>query len=215
MNQSQMNRKNMVEATLSFFDENAAKWQSIAKIGEVKNQLDALIRAIDDAADEQAQSQVTPGKTKLALKRVICEKADIINDLVEVYALMTGKEMLARQMAASTSDLYKLKNDDMLRQVKGIIAAALEHQDALTADYGLTAEQLTGLQADYDRFSELNGQPREYQIKSAVATLTLEELFTEANNLLANQLDNLMKVFKRRDPTFYNGYLKARMVVDY
>lgn len=42
MNQSQMNRKHMVDATLSFLDANAALWQSIAKIGEVKNKLDEV-----------------------------------------------------------------------------------------------------------------------------------------------------------------------------
>lgn len=205
----------MVEATLSFLDENAAKWQSIAKIGEVKNKLGEVNLAIDGAAEEQQMAQVHVGKIKTDLKRVICEKADIMNDIAEVYALMNGDEKLAQTMADSASDLFKLKNSDMLRRVKQIIDVVVDKQEELIAEYGLTAEQVTGLQADYDRFLELNGQPREYQIKSGVATLTLEELFAEANNLLANQLDNLMKIFKRRDPTFYNGYLKARMVVDY
>lgn len=215
MNQSQMNRKHMVEATLSFLDQKSALWQSIAKIGEVKNKLSEVNIAIDEAAGEQQQAQVNVGKIKTDLKRIICEKADILNDIVEVYALMNGDEKLAQTMAGSASDLFKMKNDDMLRHVKQVIGSATENQEALTAEYGLTSGQITGLQADYDRFLELNGQPREYRIKSGVATLTLEELFTEANNLLANQLDNLMKIFKRRDPTFYNGYLKARMVVDY
>ena len=129
---------------------------------------------------------------------------------IEKRMLMKLRCFLIREMKA-----IKMKNDDMLRRVKTIIDAAVQRQEELVADYGLTAEQITNVQADYDRFRELNGQPREYRIKSAVATQSPEELFTETNNLLTNQLDNLMKVFKRRDPNFYNGYLKARMVVDY
>ncbi|MBI9068816.1 MAG: hypothetical protein JEZ09_16085 [Salinivirgaceae bacterium] len=215
MKQVQMNRKHMVDATLVFLDNNVSKWQSIAKIGEVKNQLDAINLAIDNAAEEQEQSQVTIGKVKQKLKHTICEKADILNDVIEVFALMTDKPTLADKMADSASDLLKMKNEDMLRRVKQIITAANENQELLTADYGLNAEQITDLQADYDHFLELNGQPREYQIKSSVATKSLEDLFAETNNLLVNQLDNLMKIFKRRDASFYNGYLKARMVVDY
>lgn len=215
MNQSQMNRKHMVDATLSFLDNNAATWQSVAKIGEVKNKLNDVSQSIDAAAEVQQKAQINIGKIKLELKRTISEKADILNDIVEVYALMNGDETLAQTMADSASDLFKMKYDDMLRRVKLIIDSATENQEALVAEYGLTAEQITGLQADYDRFLELNGQPREYQIKSGVATLTLDELFTEASNLLDNQLNNLMKIFKRRDSSFYNGYLKARMVVDY
>jgi hypothetical protein len=215
MKKTQTNRKNMVETTLSFLDENAATWQSIAKIGEVKNQLSQLNLEIDNAAEEQQQSEVFVGKIKTTLKRTICEKADILNDIVEVYAFMSANEMLAQTMVDSASDLFKMRNGDMLRRVKQIIDAAVVNTEQLVAEYGMTAEQVTDLQADYDRFLELNGQPREYQVKTSVATLTLTELFNQVNDLLTNKLDNLMKVFKRRDPTFYSGYLKARIIVDY
>lgn len=59
------------------------------------------------------------------------------------------------------------------------------------------------------------GQPCEYRIKSVVATQKLESLFDQAGDLLNNRLDNLMKIFVTRDPNFYNGYEKARMIVDY
>jgi hypothetical protein len=214
MNRKQMNRKQMLESTLSYLDQNPSPWQSIAKIGEVKNQLAAVNASIDDAADQQGDSQLGIGKIKTALKRTICEKADIINDLVEVYALMNDKGELAQKMAENTSDLFKMKNDDMMRRVKLIIGSATEFQEALTTEYGLNSEQISDLQADYDRFQELNGQPREYQIRSSMATNSLEELFEQANGLLVAQLDNLMKIFKRRNTNFYHGYLKARMVVD-
>lgn len=209
-----MNRKHMVEATLAFLNENATKWQSIAKIGEVKNQLSDVNQSIDHAAMDQQQSQISMGKVKLELKRTISVKADILNDLIEVYAKVNNKPALSQTMSDNASDLFKLKNDDMMRKVKLIIDAATEHQEALVAEYGMTAEQITDLQADYDRFLEINGQPREYKIKAGVATATLEELFSQASDLLNNQLDSLMKIFKHRDPAFYAGYEKARIVVD-
>ncbi len=215
MKQVQIDRKHMLDATLSYLDTNTDVWSSIAKIGEVKNSLGELSLAIDAAAMDQEQSQVTIGKIKAALKRIIADKADILNDVVEVYAQMNGDEKLAEKMADSASDLYKMKYDDMQRRVKVIIDSATKYQEELIAGYGLTAEQITDLQSDYDRMQELSGQPREYQISSAVATQTLEELFSEMNNLLVNQLDNLMKVFKRRNATFYSGYEKARMVVNH
>lgn len=215
MDQSKMNRKHMIEATVTYLDTNTATWQSVAKIGEVKNTLGRINVAMDDAAKQQADSQVTIGKAKLILKRTICEKADILNDVVEVCAVMTNKTLLAEKMADSASDLFKMKNDDMLRRVKLIVDSATELQETLAADYGTNAEQVSDLKADYDQFLALNGQPREYQIKSSMATQNLEDLFTEANNLLTNQLDNLIKIFKRRDANFYYGYLKARMVVNY
>ncbi len=210
-----MNRKHMIDATLSFLDEKSPLWSSIAKIGEVKNKLAEVSAGIDVAAKDQFDADVNAGKVKAALKRTICEKADIMNDLVEVYANATGDLALAELMSDSASDLYKMKNDDMLLKVRQIIASATEHELELTTSYGFTNEQLVDLQSDVDQFLEMNGLPREYQIKSGVATLTLEQLFTAATALMDNELDNLMKIFKRRDPSFYLGYQKARMVVDY
>ncbi len=209
-----MNRKHMVETTLLFLDSNAGIWQNIARIAQVKNQLSQVNKSIELVAVEQQSAQVNVGKIKTSLKRTIAEKADILNDLVEVYATMTNNPTLAQTMSDSYSDLYEMRNSDMSRRVKQIIDSTTEHQDVLVAEFGLTTEQITDLQADYDYYMELSGQPREYQIKSGVATMTLEEYFTEIDQLLSNQLDNLMKVFKRREPTFYNGYLKARMVVN-
>lgn len=204
----------MVEATLGFLNENVTKWQSIAKIGEVKNKLAEVYAGIENTAMTQLEAQVNMGKVKLELKRVISQKADILNDLIEVYAQMTNKPQLAQAMADSATDLYRMRNDDMMRKVKLIIGAAVENQEALVAEYGMTAEQITDLQADYDRFMEVTGQPREYQIKSGVATTSLDELFAQATDLLSNQLDGLMKIFKRRDTAFYNGYEKARTLVE-
>lgn len=204
----------MVETTLGFLNENVTKWQSIAKIGEVKNKLTEVYAGIENTALTQLEAQVNMGKVKLELKRVISQKADILNDVVEVYAQMTNNPQLAQAMADSATDLYRMKNDDMMRKVKLIIGAAVENQEALVAEYGMTAEQITDLQADYDRFMEVTGQPREYQIKSGVATASLDELFAQATDLLSNQLDSLMKIFKRRDPALYTGYEKARTLVE-
>jgi len=215
MDQSQINRKHMFDTTLSFLDANAVSWQSIAKIGEVKNQLTALVDDIENLAKQQADANVAPGKTKAALKHTIANKADIVNDLVEVYALITGNTELQQQMGDSASDLYKMKNDDFIRRVGLIIEKATAHADNLKAEYGFTDAQLADLQEGLDQFLEINGQPRMYRVKSAVATQGLEGLFTEANNVLTNKLDNLMKIFKRSNPGLYAGYEKARMVVNY
>lgn len=85
----------------------------------------------------------------------------------------------------------------------------------MTTEYGLTQEQVTDAENKMDNMLALNGQPREYRIKSSVATQELETLFDQADDLLNKRLDNLMKIFVNRDPNFYNGYLKARVIVDY
>ncbi|MGQ1892074.1 hypothetical protein ACT29H_16685 [Thermophagus sp. OGC60D27] len=53
-----------------------------------------------------------------------------------------------------------------------------------------------------------------YQIKSSVAINQMEQLLSDANNLLKNRIDKLMSIFTHGDANFYHGCQKARMIVD-
>ncbi|HKK67856.1 MAG TPA: hypothetical protein VJ946_06575 [Bacteroidales bacterium] len=214
MNVRQLNRKNMLDAVNSYLDENVSIWQSIAILATAKTRLNQTLIAVDVAQAAQAEAQVTIGKSKLALKKAIATKADVLNDLVEAHALIEGDDELARQMGDTKSDLFRASYSDFFIKVKAIIEKATEFQEVLVNDYGMTAEQVTDIQNDLNRLLEINGQPRAYQIKSIVATNEIEQLLTEANDVLTNQMDKLISIFKRRDPNFYHGYQKARMIVD-
>ena len=214
MTTNQMNRKHMIEATLNYLDEHAAKWESIAKLAATKTQLSQINEAIDEAAKAQSDANVTPGKTKLSLKKAIATKADILNDIVEVYATFEGDDELARQMGDSKTALFQMTYDALLIKVQHVIEKALKLQDTLIKDYGMTEAQVTDLKNDVDQLLAISGKPRAYQVKSSVATQELESLFSQASDLLSNQLDKLISIFKNRDANFYNGYQKARVVVD-
>jgi len=204
----------MLDAVNSYLDENVSIWQSIAILATAKTRLNQTLIAVDVAQAAQAEAQVTIGKSKLALKKAIATKADVLNDLVEAHALIEGDDELARQMGDTKSDLFRASYSDFFIKVKAIIEKATEFQEVLVNDYGMTAEQVTDIQNDLNRLLEINGQPRAYQIKSIVATNEIEQLLTEANDVLTNQMDKLISIFKRRDPNFYHGYQKARMIVD-
>lgn len=118
MKQEQENKKNMIDATVAYMDEHAGTWQSIPKIGEVKNELDALKEGIDEAAAEQAGAQLKTGEIKLALKKTLATKLDILNDVAEVKAIMEGDEELAQQMSDSKSALYRMPYNDFIRKGK-------------------------------------------------------------------------------------------------
>ncbi len=160
----------MIETTLSYLDEHVSVWQSIAKMVTAKTRLSQIDEAIDAAMETQAGSKSTIGKTKVALKKAIASKADILNDLIEAYASIEGDDELARQMGDSEWQLFRLSYDELLLRVKAIIAKAEELKETLVTDYGMTEEQVTDLQNDVDRLLEISGQPRAYSVKRSVAT---------------------------------------------
>ncbi|PWE00693.1 hypothetical protein [Marinilabilia rubra] len=213
MNEYQTNKRNMLEAVNSYLDEHKNKWQGIARLVDAKQTLTHKLTALERASEAQAEAKVSIGKSKLALKKTMAAKADIINDLVAAYAHMIGDNELARIMSDSTSALFRLSYDKFFIRVKSIIETATELKDVLIKDFGMQPEQLTDLQNDYNHLLEIEGQPRAFQIKSSIATNQISFLLGEAHNLTTKQIDKLISTFKQSDPNFYHGYKKARMIV--
>ncbi len=213
MNKTQINQKEMYDTVLSYLDNNSALWSSIPKVGEFKNQLTDVVTQITNAQYAQQEAQVYLGKNKTQLKSTVAQKADILNDSLEAFALVTGNDKLAGQMAASYSQLNRMRNADFIPAVQAIIAAAEDNMEVLQAEYGVTAQQVQGLKTDLDEFLAINGLPRAYQVASVQATKDLELLFVEAKDA-QEKLDKVMSIFKRRDPNFYSGYEAARVIVD-
>lgn len=214
MNQDQINRKEMYEAVNSFLDANSAKWTAIPKVAEFKNAFANVTRQISDAQYAQLETQVFLGKNKTQLKNTVAQKADILNDSIEAFALVSGNMELANKMATSYTHLNRLRNAEFVPAIKAIVTAADDNAETLQGEYGVTAEQIEGLKDDFDDFLAINGEPRAYRIASVQATKDLELLFTDATDILKNKLDKVMSIFKRSDVNFYNGYLAARVIVD-
>lgn len=214
MDKRKINKKEMFDIVVTYLNGKSAVWSPIPKVGEFLNEFKAVVAQINTVQYAQQQAQVFLGKTKKQIKSVVAEKADILNDIVEAFALVTGNDKLRLQMSANFSDLNRLRNADFIPAVKAIIEAVEENIEVLTTEYGATREQVEDLKTDLDEFLAINGQPRAYKVASVEATKSLELLFDEADAILTNKLDNVMSLYKRRDPGFYNGYLAARVIVD-
>ena len=214
MDKRKINKKEMFDVVVSYLNGKLAAWSSIPKVGEFLNQFTTVVAQIETAQYAQQQARVFLGKSKTQIKSMVAEKADILNDTVETYALVNGNEELRLQMSASYSGLNRLRNADFIPAIKAVIDAVQENIDVLTTEYGTTSEQVESLKADFDEFLTLNGQPRAYKVASVEATKNLELLFDEADAILNERLDKVINIFKRRDPGFYNGYLAARVIVD-
>lgn len=213
MTRNQTNRKEMQEDVINYLNTSASKWSGIPIIGNIKNELNEVNAGIDNRLKKQTESRVFMGKNKAQLKRVMAEKADILNDQVETYASINGDLALEARMRASMSDLVNLKNEQFVVKIQEVVTEVENYLEPLSAEYGVNEAQVADLKSDLDVFLDMQGMPRAYQIESVMATQSLDELFKQSTIVL-QKLDKVMKIFKRRDTNFYNGYLAARVVVD-
>lgn len=212
MNQAQINRLEMYQTTNDYLDAQNAVWSAIPIVGNYKNQLFDIIANIKTAAANQADAQVFIGKSLTALKKTIATKMDMLDDILEAYALDTDNAELAQQAANSTTDYFSLPNEEFEIKVQQVITL-LEANLANTADYGLSAEQVDDVKLNFDQFLTSRGKPRNYQVASRVATQDMDALFKEGT-ATTEKLDRVLKRFRRANASFYNGYEAARKVIN-
>lgn len=213
MTENQINRKEMHDNVDAYLDQNVTVWSAVPIINTIKTQFKAINSSIAEVWHKQNAAQVFIGQNKALLKRTIAEKADILNDQIEIYASLNGRTVLEAKMSASMSELLDLRNQEFILKADEVVFEAEKNLTALAAEYGVTQEQVNDLKGDTDAFRSLNGMPRKYKIESVVQTQDLKVLFTEANQLLV-KMDKLMKMFKKRDTSFYNGYVAARNIIN-
>lgn len=213
MDANQKNRKEMYDNVLNYLDSHSSTWSVIPIAAQIKVKFTGYISQINQLNTEKNQNDIVMGKNKSALKRVIAEKADILNDQVETFADITGDLALQAKMKASMSDFLRLKNIDLIENVSEVIVAFEANAETLTSDYGANQEQATDLKADIDVFREMNGLTATYRINTSVANKGLQEVFSEASDAL-DKMDKVLKIFKHRDKAFYAGYQSARVIID-
>lgn len=213
MNARQKSRAEMLATTRAFLDQNTEVWSSVPIIANVKTQLDGVIQEIIHHQEAQEASQVFLGSNKLALKKAVAEKADILNDILASYAEIEDNAALLEKSNKSFSDFNRLPYQDFQTVVKETIQL-LDDNLASLADYGVSEDQVTDLKNSFDDFMSISGEPRLYKVASVQATKALEDLFTQASDLLKSKLDRLMKRYKTANTNFYNGYVASRVLVN-
>ncbi|MCM5662182.1 hypothetical protein [Galbibacter mesophilus] len=213
MTSGQRSKLEMFEAVQTYLDANSNKWEAINKIVQHKNELNELLLQVYEHKDAQEEAKVYVHQNKVLQKKIVAEKADILNDILEVHGEVSNNDELKSRADKSFTDLFRLPNTDFITVIHEIIDLLSLHLEAL-ADYGVTDNQIQDFKNSFDAFLVFRGLPRQYRIKETRATKDLETIFKEATDLLNNKLDKVIKVLKRKEPSFYNGYNAARVIVD-
>lgn len=213
MNQNESKYYNMFIQVQRHLDTHTDKWTGIPAIVRHKNSLDTNIRQIYEK--DLLQSSDTKGITvsKGELKNLVALKAAIISGGIYAYASEIGNRDMEQQSNFSPNKLYKLPDAGFVQQVALLIELATTHMTDL-ADQGITPDQVTEVTTSLDDFRERIGQARTLSIQTGTASSEVEGLVAETADLLRHQVDRLMLRYKLTDPSFYEGYERARVIVD-
>ncbi len=213
MTKDQINKLEMFESLRTYLDTNTNKWNGVPVLTTFKNDFDELLLDIRENQEHQEASKIFLGSNKTIQKRIVSDKADILNDALEAYAAIEENSELEQKAAKSFSDLNTLRNQDFIIVITETISLLEQHLAALK-NYGVTHNQIIDLKHSFDQFLAIQGLPRQYKIAGKQATIGLAELFNQTTDLLTTKMDKIFKQFKNSDATFYNGYIAARNIIN-
>jgi len=118
-----------------------------------------------------------------------------------------------KKAGVSRTDVLRYADADLDARVRAITSLAQENLAGL-AEYGVSEGMITEILSSVEEFNGLIGKPRSILNSKYTAMSTVEQLIDEGNSLLKNQVDKLMLIFRESNPEFYEGYQRARTIVD-
>ncbi len=202
----------MYLSTQAFLDTNASIWSGIPRVVNFKNLLDEIISRIH-AKTETTKLDVGVTQKKDQLKDVIANKTSMLSGILQIIAAEQNDMDLVKAIKVCKSDILRLKESDVDATVNNITTKATENIELL-ADFGVTQDIITELNASVEDFNVLIGKPRTILSQKYAALNNIEELFAEGNDVLKLKMDNAMAIFRDLQSEFYTGYQSARTIID-
>ena len=213
MKASFSNKLAMYLTVVSVLDKNLSLWQPLAALGTAFGKLKASITKINTL--EQSLSGGTKGVTagKRAKRIAMAETAAAVAGAIGAYASENGKPELLAKVDFSASDILRVRDTESSNIAQAIHDSPNGDLPAL-AEFGVTADTLTDLQAKIDAYTGNVSGPRTARSNNRASGEMLDAEFAVADTVLEKQIDGLLAKFKTIEPEFHAAYVAAREIVD-
>jgi hypothetical protein len=213
MNRDQFNRTGMFNTVAAYMEQNQSIWTGTKAVSDAVAELKAGIAAIDAKGGKQQSPTTGAADDKSHVREGFESKIFELSDQLSALAAVKKDANLAAQAALTRSGLAKL-TDDQLEETGKRVAGLTTANMAALADYGVTAADVTALNALTTQFHSAKSAPRAAIAGRAGETATLPDLLTSTTAILRDRLDKLMTKFRTANAEFVAGYQSARVIVD-
>lgn len=179
-------------------------------LGTIIEEFNSITAQITQKITSQESSLGTT-QDKLLLQEELKNKAFQYSVFVSVYAKRNRLEGVFTDYKYQESDLTYASYDEFVVMVHKILTKTEELQAELVP-YGFVAQEFEAFKSQFESFKTNATQTREIINSNKTLNFELKTLFAQNRDLIRNELDPLLKLFKVKDPIFYEGYENARKV---
>lgn len=213
MKKQDENRMSMLYSVKQVCDKHATVFGGLVPFTAAYGELGVNLGALEGAVKRQ----------QLNLKGVALDKRKKLDRMVQAtlavansvfaYAEDQGDAILQGEVTYSASTLSNARDAVVGQRCQGVHTSATAHVAEL-ADYGVTATELTALQAAIDAYLSVIGSPRTALTVRKGATAEIGMLVKDCMKILNNRMDKLMMEFMDDPSGFHQEYFDARIIVD-
>ncbi len=212
METNQQNKLTMLQTVVLFFEDLGKKLAAIKRIGAGRDALAKVVGKLETAAGAQDAPTTGVTRDREAVKKEAAAKAEALRQFV--LGVSTDATVRAKLQTAVSRHLHE-KDAELLRYFQTIAESigTLPADDLDPAETGYDAKLLKTLTGDIALLTDTRGAARQIELGTETATADIETLLAEADAVLANTLDRLVKAQKLALPTEVAEYEKARRIV--
>lgn len=212
MTAKQENQLSMYYVLQTLCDTHTAIWQNDKPFQRAYEEFLTKLPQIAQYRDRQNQNIGGLTKNKSSRRETLIDQAYFVANRMQSYATVVQNNELLGKINHSRTNFVKYRDTDLVGLCNIVLEQAQIHLGEL-AEYSVSADTLSNLQAAIQAYQDEIGKPRASQSSTKSATETLQKLFLETNALLTERLDKDIEVFRLTQPDFYAQYLNARRIV--
>ena len=161
----------------------------------------------------EAQALKGIAMDKKQAKQILASQFSDVAALIFAYAFNAKNNTLREAVNYSTSDLIRMKDDEINKVCSNIRKAAAENMTTLT-DYGIDQAMITSMDSTLENYEATTTGPRTAITNRRNYKKMIDEQIKEIDSLLKNSLDKIAVKFKKNHPDFYRTYTYNRVIVD-
>ena len=213
MNKRQENKLTMYEGLLTLLQANSAMGASITGFNDAVTQLSSLITTLKEKSTEV--DSVTVGKVavkSVAADALIAALLPVCSALY-VYSRKQNIPEIKGRVGITEARLHAIRDTELASFGDAVVELATANAAAI-APMGITADKIADLKTKADAYTAAIGAKESSVADRKGARGTLDDLFSQVDELLNEELDRYMELLRAADTEFYNTYFAARVIKD-
>lgn len=213
MKRTLTNRITMFKTVDGYLADNNSVWNAMAPLSAAVLQFRDKLAAIDAAAQRQETPVSGASEDKAAARDALEDVLFLTCEALGMVGLTSNDHDLQALVDVSPSSLDKLGDEELANRATNVLVKANTKKTEL-ATMQVTQANIDELDQALQNFQAAKAKPRTAVVERSVQTQSLSSLVREAGNILRDQIDRMVNLFRRSNSEFVAGYRSARVVVD-